>query len=367
MKKVYLVHCWDGKIKDGWYPWIKKHLENNNVEVIMENMPNTNEPKINEWVTKLDSLIDNLNEEVYFIGHSIGCQTIMRYLETKEVTNIGGILFVTPWLDLLPAGLEDGADEVADEWIHTPINFDKIKQFTQNISAIFSTNDYFVSLEQEKIFVDKLRANTIIVENKGHISVEDGINELPEILIEIGKILHFELLDIVDTEGTKTGKILDKDLAHDRNLLHNEIGIFIFNNNKEILIQKRSANKRFNPNKWGLCAGHVGAYEDLKLAALRELEEEIGIVAKPDDLVLFDKVIKNRESNSNITYEYYMFLDKEERDFIIQEEELSAVKWIPFKEYKQMILNNDESITFSNNVDSLRMLEKLEEVMANRE
>ena len=66
-----------------------------------------------------------------------------------------------------------------------------------------------------------------------------------------------ELIKIVDKFGNFTGKIIDKEEAHDKNLLHNEVGIFIINNNKQVLLQKRSATKRFSPNKWGLCAGHV--------------------------------------------------------------------------------------------------------------
>jgi predicted alpha/beta hydrolase family esterase len=43
-------------------------------------------------------------------------------------------------------------------------------------------DDYFVSLEQEKKFKNKLNAKTIIVHNKGHISQDDGVYELQEIL-----------------------------------------------------------------------------------------------------------------------------------------------------------------------------------------
>lgn len=46
----------------------------------------------------------------------------------------------------------------------------------------FDEEIYFVSLEQEKEFKDKLNANTCIVENKGHISQEDEVFELQEIL-----------------------------------------------------------------------------------------------------------------------------------------------------------------------------------------
>lgn len=183
MKKVYLVHCWNGTSNDGWYPWIEKQLNSDNVEVIKFDMPNTSNPNIDEWVSTLDLKVGNLNEYTYFIGHSIGCQTIMRYLQTKEVRKIGGILFVTPWLGLLPKAVADeNSYNTAYSWINTPINFDKIKQFTNNINCIFSSNDYFVSLEQEKEFKDKLNADTCVVENKGHISQDDGVIELQEIL-----------------------------------------------------------------------------------------------------------------------------------------------------------------------------------------
>lgn len=183
MKKVYLVHCWDGTSDDGWYPWIEKQLNNDNTKIIRFDLPNTTNPNIDEWVSTLNSKIDYLNKDVYFIGHSIGCQTIMRYLETKEVCKVGGMLFVAPWLDLLPEAIADEESfNTAQPWLKIPIDFDKIKQFTDNITCIFSTNDYFVSLNQENEFKNKLDAKTYLVENKGHISQDDNVFELREIL-----------------------------------------------------------------------------------------------------------------------------------------------------------------------------------------
>lgn len=113
----------------------------------------------------------------------------MRYLETKDVCKIGGILFVAPWLDLLPEALADEESyNTAMPWINTPIDFAKIKKFTNNIISIFSDDDYFVSLNQEEEFRKSLSAKTIIINQKGHISADDGVQELEEIynsLIEI--------------------------------------------------------------------------------------------------------------------------------------------------------------------------------------
>ena len=190
MKKIYLVHCWDGTSSDGWYPWLEEKINDKNDNLNKFDMPNTANPKIDEWVDYLNNKVDLLNEETYFIGHSIGCQAILRYLETKEITKIGGILLVAPWLDLLPEAIEDeDSYNTAQPWINIPIDFEKVKQFTNNISCIFSDNDYFVSLEQEKEFRNKLNAKIVIVNNKGHISQDDDVYELQEILDLTQKML----------------------------------------------------------------------------------------------------------------------------------------------------------------------------------
>ena len=183
MNKIYIIHCWDGTKEDGWYPWLDKELSNENNKVYRLNMPNTSNPKIEEWVSFLDKQIETLDEKTYFIGHSIGCQTILRYLQTKDICKVGGILFVAPWLDLLDYAIEDeDSYNTAKPWLTTPINFEKIKKFTNNISCIFSDNDYFVSLDQKNKFEELLNVKTIIVNNKGHISAEDGVYELDDIL-----------------------------------------------------------------------------------------------------------------------------------------------------------------------------------------
>lgn len=138
----------------------------------------------------MEKQVNQLDEHTYFVGHSIGCQTIMRYLENKNVKNIGGILFVAPWLDLLPAAVcDEESYNPAKPWLNTSIDFEKIKNLTNNITCIFSDNDYFVSLDQEKIFKELLNAKTIVVREKGHISANDGVEELEDIYNSLIKII----------------------------------------------------------------------------------------------------------------------------------------------------------------------------------
>ena len=170
-----------------------------------------------------------------------------------------------------------------------------------------------------------------------------------------------ELIEIVDENGNFTGQVMDKEEAHDKNLLHNELGIFIINDKKEILLQKRSANKRFNPNKWGLCAGHVDAYETLEEAALREIKEEMGLDVSIEELIPYgEKEVTIKDSNSHITYFYYVKCNKKEDEFIIQEEELSEVKWFNIDEIIMMIKEGKTSFK-ENKIKSFESLRNLKD------
>ena len=168
-----------------------------------------------------------------------------------------------------------------------------------------------------------------------------------------------ELLDIVDEYGNKTGEVMERDKVHELNLLHWEISVFLINEKKEVLLQKRAATKKMNPNMWGSCAGHVDSGEGIEETALRELEEEIGIKFSIDDLhVLEEMQVTKKEINSHLTRVYYIYYNG--NDFKIQTEELSEVKWFNIDDIINMIKNNDETITFK--MDRLYLFEKLKEI-----
>jgi hypothetical protein len=187
-KKVYIIHGWGGSPENDWLPWLKNKLEEKSFLVIVPAMPNTDEPKIDEWVNHLLNICPNPDENTYFVGHSIGCQAIFRYLEKPDGKKVGGIICVAGWFEL--ANLESEEEwQVADPWLKIPIDLGKIKKVADKIIAIFSDNDPYDKLEKNKeIFSEKLGAEIIIEKNKGHFTGEDGVNELPVILKKLEEI-----------------------------------------------------------------------------------------------------------------------------------------------------------------------------------
>lgn len=94
-----------------------------------------------------------------------------------------------------------------------------------------------------------------------------------------------ELVDILDVDGNRTGQTALKSEAHKNGWFHAAVHIWFFTSDGKILIQQRAKNKDTHPLLWDVSvAGHVGAGETIKNAALREVSEEIGLTITKDDL-----------------------------------------------------------------------------------
>ncbi|MBS3152910.1 DUF1749 domain-containing protein [Candidatus Woesearchaeota archaeon] len=185
-KRVFIIHGWGGHPEEKWLSWLKNELIENRFEISVPAMPDTDEPKINSWVGYLSKIVVKPDENTYFVGHSIGCQTIMRYLQNIN-TKIGGAIFVAGWFNLV--NIEDKESErIAVPWLKTKINLAKTKSHCKKFISIFSENDPFVPLTDSKIFKEKLNAKVIFEKNKGHYTENDGVEKVPIVLEELLKI-----------------------------------------------------------------------------------------------------------------------------------------------------------------------------------
>lgn len=94
-----------------------------------------------------------------------------------------------------------------------------------------------------------------------------------------------EHVDILDEQGNPTGKSCLKSEAHRKGLLHPTVHIWLYTPDGRVLIQQRGKNKATHPLLWDVSvAGHVGAGEKIITAAIREVEEEVGLTISESDL-----------------------------------------------------------------------------------
>ncbi len=188
--RVFIIHRWGGNPNTDWYQWLSNALKGKGFDAFVPIMPNPDKPVIEEWVNAIGTNVGSIDESTYFVGHSIGCQAILRFLETASGT-AGGLLLVAPWLRLKEAAYESEGDrEVARPWIEEPVDFGKIKAKVKEIRVIMATGDPYVPVEDSKIFEEKLGAAANIMPINTHFTTEDGYAELHAALNEFMKLWH---------------------------------------------------------------------------------------------------------------------------------------------------------------------------------
>ena len=182
-KRVFIIHGWGGHPEEGWFPWLKRELESRGFEVQVPAMPEPAVPRIDAWLLHLAQLVGEPDEQTFFVGHSIGCQTILRYLGgLADDKKVGGAVFVAGWFVL--SDLETEEEKVIGKpWIETPIDFDRVRKAANNFLAIFGEDDPVVPFEEnKKIFEVSFGAKIIAERGKGHFSGSDGVTEVPSVL-----------------------------------------------------------------------------------------------------------------------------------------------------------------------------------------
>ena len=160
-----------------------------------------------------------------------------------------------------------------------------------------------------------------------------------------------EYFDIVDEAGIPTGEIISRDEAHEKGVLHRTAHVWIVREcegKTEILLQKRSDNKDSFPGMYDTSsAGHIPAGEEPLSSALRELQEELGVTASPEDLsyagsfrIHYEKVFHDRIFRDNEVTKVYVYT-KPVDSFTLQESEVSEVRWFDLDEVRNEIRSGD--------------------------
>ncbi len=89
-----------------------------------------------------------------------------------------------------------------------------------------------------------------------------------------------EIFDVVDANDEVTGTATRGEV-HGQKLTHRAVHVFVFNKHGDLLLQKRSMLKDLCPGLWdSSVSGHLDSGESYAAAAVRELDEEMGIVAE---------------------------------------------------------------------------------------
>lgn len=159
-----------------------------------------------------------------------------------------------------------------------------------------------------------------------------------------------ELIDICDESNNLTHIRKMKSEAHRDGLWHRAAHVWIYNSKGEILLQLRAKAKLLYPGVWDIsAAGHVSSNEDPIVSGLREMQEEIGLKARQEDLQFFNirkvKTIYKDIKNSEFYYVYFLKFDGDIKKLKLQNIEVQKIQFLPISKIeKGLKINIDKYV-----------------------
>ncbi len=150
---------------------------------------------------------------------------------------------------------------------------------------------------------------------------------------------------LVDTNDQVIGK-MEKLKAHQLGELHRAFSIFLFNDNKELLLQKRASNKYHSANLWtNTCCSHPTPSEHLTTTAQNRLIEEMGLTTSLQPLFSF--IYKTEFENGLVEHELdHVLIGNANASPLPNPSEVSDWRYASLEQITKEIESNPNKYTF---------------------
>lgn len=173
----------------GWRPWLMSELNKLDMYACALPMPTPNEPQCEEWVKEIARVIPEVNEDIFLVGHSLGCAAILNYLETiKSDKKFGGVFLASGPIEKLMVDKPDAKIRKADSFFTHPFDFKKIKSTSRHFVIIHGDNDDRVPFSHAETSAKELEGERVVVKEGGHLNGKGGFDTLPVLLEKFKEI-----------------------------------------------------------------------------------------------------------------------------------------------------------------------------------
>lgn len=179
---IYLIHGYTASPTSNWFQDFKANLDSDTVKVDILEMPNSNNPQLAQWIAYMKDCINRIDENTIFVGHSLGCVSILHYLNQVSVKKIKALFMVSGFIERTPI-------PELKEFIQPQLNYSKFKEIAENIVSISAKDDDIVPYNYSEYMAKKLDSEFILLNQGKHFIDRDNITVFPLLINEIKKIL----------------------------------------------------------------------------------------------------------------------------------------------------------------------------------
>ena len=188
-KRAFIIHGYLSFPEEAWLPWLKRELVKRGYEVSLPAMPTPSRPSLPGWIRFITELVGEPDRATVMVGHSLGCQAVIRYLETLGAAgrSVGKTVLVAgsfpPNLSLAEARKKAGGDRALLPWFRVPVDARLVKRAAGKCTLILSEDDPYIPIAHARATLRaKLNPRIILERGKGHFNEDDGITRLPSAL-----------------------------------------------------------------------------------------------------------------------------------------------------------------------------------------
>lgn len=146
-----------------------------------------------------------------------------------------------------------------------------------------------------------------------------------------------ELLDIYDAQGNRTGRLHWRGTELSSGEFCLAAAVVIYNQWGQVLCSLRSPEKKVLPNTWECPGGSALAGETSRQGAARELREETGIAASPEELQFILRVQGRFSDGGELLDLYALRWDFPSSEVVLQPGETADARWFAFAEWEQKV------------------------------
>ena len=149
---------------------------------------------------------------------------------------------------------------------------------------------------------------------------------------------------LVDINDNQIG-LMPKLEAHEKGVLHRAFSVFIFNNDGELMLQRRALTKYHSPGLWtNSCCSHQRDGETNIISGKRRLNEEMGFDTELCEKTSF--IYKAKFDNGLTEHEFdHVLVGSYNHSPIINSIEVDSWKWMSMENVKKDIKDHPDNYT----------------------
>lgn len=144
-----------------------------------------------------------------------------------------------------------------------------------------------------------------------------------------------ERFDILDINGERTGRTALKGTALRTGEYYLGVHVYVYRTPDIFLLQQRALDKKFLPGGWDIHMGHVIAGESSSQAAVREIQEELGVDVRMANFRHAHRFLW--EEYHHMVDIYFLKLDKMISELHLQASEVIDVKFVSRSEMIELV------------------------------